>query len=105
MTDMTPAAASLALGPELTIAQAAACRDLLVDALCAAPKDLAVDVSNVTDIDSAGIQLLLALRRSVATRGGTLTLASPSGDVRAALAVLGLDERLDAAQPRQGADT
>ena len=100
----TPAAdAPLALGPELTIAQAASCRDQLVDALCAAGPDLALDLSAVTDIDSAGVQLLLALRRSVAARGGTLQLQRPSGDVRAALAVLGLDERLQDSVPAAGA--
>ena len=101
-TDTLAHDAPVVLGPELTITQAAASRDLLVDALCATSGDLALDLSGLTDIDSAGIQLLLALRRSVAARGGTLHLQRPSAEVRAALTVLGLDERLQDAPP--GAD-
>lgn len=101
--DIDTPVAPLSLGPELTIAQAAACRDALVDALCAGPGDLALELSGVTDIDSAGVQLLLALARSVRARGGALTLGRPSAEVRAALAVLGLDERLGAAGGTAGA--
>lgn len=86
----------LALGPELTIGQAAASRDQLVDALCATRGDLALDLSGVTDVDSAGVQLLLALRRSVGARGGSLQLHAPSAVVRDALAVFGLDESFGA---------
>lgn len=86
----------LALGPELTIAQAAACRDTLVDALCSGPGDLALDLSAVTDIDSAGLQLLLAARRSLREQGATLQLRNVSATVLDALAVFGLDARLDA---------
>lgn len=95
-TDTPTLPAPLALGPELTIAQAAAWRDALVDALCATEGDLALDLSGVTDIDSAGVQLLLATRRSLAERGAALQLRTPSADVRAALAVLGLDADLNA---------
>ena len=88
------ALAPLALGPELTVVQAGACREALVDALCAGTGDLALDLSGVTDIDSAGVQLLLALRHSVGARGGRLLLGTPSAEVCAALAVLGLDPQL-----------
>lgn len=98
--ETTPAA--LALGPELTVTQATACRDALVDALCAGPGDLALDLSGVTDIDSAGVQLLLALRHSVTARGGALQLGQPSAEVNAALAVLGLDPRLQDMPCRAG---
>ena len=94
----TPAAdAPLALGPELTIAQAASCRDQLVDALCAAGPDLALDLSAVTDIDSAGVQLLLSAQRSLAEAGARLVLQSVSETVRDALQVFGLDPLLPAA--------
>lgn len=96
MDSHPPAPAQAALGPDLTIAQAAACRDALVDALCSGSGDLELDLSAVTDIDSAGLQLLLATRRSVRERGATLHLRNVSATVLDALAVFGLDARLAA---------
>ena len=98
-----PTPGLLALGPELTIAQAAACRDTLVDALCSSDGSLALDLSAVTDIDSAGVQLLLATRRSVCERGATFTLQQVSPAVADALAVFGLDGQLDALAAAEGA--
>ena len=86
--------APLALGPELTIPFAAAARDTLFDAVRASTGDLAVDLRSVTDVDSAGVQLLLSARRSVAERGDTLHLQSPSACVREALTVFGLTSLL-----------
>lgn len=102
-TDTPASATPLALGPELTIAQAASWRDALVDALCATAGDLALDLDGVTDIDSAGVQLLLATRRSVAERGATLHLSGLSSTVAEAFAVFGLDSRLDTLVTRPGA--
>lgn len=96
-------AATVTLGPELTIAQASAWRDMLADALASTPGDLALDLSSVTDIDSAGIQLLLSARRSVVARGATLSVSASTPLVRESLAVLGLDEQLEALGQREGA--
>ena len=93
----------LALGPDLTIAHAATCRDALVDALCATAGDLVLDLRGVTDIDSAGLQLLLATRRSVAERGAALQITGLSETAAEALAVFGLDARLDTLVTRNGA--
>ena len=81
---------TVALGPELTIPFAAAARDTLFDALHAHSGDLALDLSSVTDVDSAGVQLLLSTRRSLAERGDALVFLAPSAPVREALAVFGL---------------
>ena len=82
--------ATLALGPELTIPFAATTRDTLFDAVRTQTGDLALDLRGVTDIDSAGVQLLLSARRSLVERGDTLQLGSPSTCVRQALTVFGL---------------
>ena len=58
MTANSPSA-DLALGPELTIPFAADCRNTLVEALATTAGDLRLDLSGVTDVDSAGLQLLL----------------------------------------------
>jgi anti-sigma B factor antagonist len=81
---------SVNLGPELTIAFAAAARDTLFDALLAQPGDLTLDLGGVTDFDSAGVQLLLAAQRSLAERGDALRLLSVRTPVRDAMAVFGL---------------
>ena len=81
------------LDPDLTIANAAEQRTRL-QALLAAEAGgstaLQLDLAGVTDIDSAGVQLLLATRRSLAERGRSLQLRSPSGVVIDALATFGL---------------
>jgi anti-sigma B factor antagonist len=92
-TDSTPAP-PLALGPELTIAYAAAARDTLVSALQTGHGDLALDLAGVTDFDSSGVQLLLAARRSLAERGDMLQLLAPSATVQDALATFGLHDLL-----------
>ncbi len=91
---MTTTCHTMALGPELTIPFAATTRDLLFDALHAQGGELALDLSGVTDIDSAGVQLLLATQRSLVERGNTLVLRTPSAPVREALAVFGLSHLL-----------
>lgn len=86
----------LTLGPELTIAHAAEWHQRLAEA-CGAGTDLALDMGGVTDFDSAGVQLLLSARRSLAEAGARLILPSASATVRDALQVFGLGELLPAA--------
>jgi anti-anti-sigma factor len=87
-----PTVAALALGPEVTIPFAAATREQLLEALRGhgARGNVLVDLSGVTDFDSAGLQLLLSARRSLLARGDRLQLQSPSASVRDALATFGL---------------
>ena len=87
---MSTAPTPVALGPELTIAYAAAAYETLCAAVAAAPGDLELDLSGVTDFDSSAVQLLLATRRSLLQRGHALRLVTASGAVRDALATFGL---------------
>lgn len=93
---------TVTLGPELCIAQASAARDTLLAALAAAPQSLALDLSEVTDFDSAGVQLLLATRRSMEERGAALHITAASLPVRRALDLFALSElfALGAVEPR-----
>lgn len=86
----------LTLGPELTIAHAAEWHQRLAEA-SGAGGDLALDLGAVSDFDSAGVQLLLSARRSLAEAGACLVLQSASPTVRDALQVFGLDDLLPAA--------
>lgn len=57
--------------------------------------NLTLDLGEVTDFDSAGVQLLLAARRSLAERGQRLQVATASPVVRDGLQVFGLQSLLD----------
>ena len=85
----------LRLGADLSIGQAAALRDTLADAVHSAPGDLQLDLSAVHDFDSSGVQLLVATRRSLATRGHALQIVAASAAVREALQLFGLTTLLD----------
>lgn len=85
MTDAVPPAVprpTLCLEGELTISQAAALKPRLLDALTG-PLD--VDLSGVTAIDGAGLQLLVMLSREAARRGVVIAWHAPSRAVRTAL--------------------
>jgi len=73
---------------DCSIGRAAEHRDALLAALAAdeGRREVAVDMSGVTDFDSAGLQLLLALRRSLLDAGRPMRLLSPSEAVRQVLA-------------------
>jgi anti-anti-sigma factor len=88
---MPPAMHAAAL-PELTIVHAAAQREAWLAALDegAGAAALALDLSAVTEIDSAGVQLLLALHGSLVERGRELRLHAPNSLVLEALRTLGL---------------
>lgn len=100
-------ASAIPLGNDLTIARAAEVRELLLARLAEAPAVLSLDLGSVADFDSAGIQLLLATRRSLAEAGGRLVVTEVSGAVRAGLQLFGLDSLLqpavqDADEPEAG---
>jgi anti-anti-sigma factor len=55
---------------------------------------IAVDLDGVTEIDSAGVQLLLVTRREVLARGGTFRFLRPSRPVRDVIETFALSDRL-----------
>lgn len=79
---------------ELTIAAAAAQREILLQTLTDDGPDLWLDLSHIEACDSAGVQLLLALQRSAQQRGRSLRITEPSEPVRQALTTYGLRTRL-----------
>jgi anti-sigma B factor antagonist len=89
------AAACLAVEGEMTIYRAAELKPALLEAVHAhdAP---ALDLSAVTEFDSAGLQLLLAARREAARLGKRLDIPAASPAVREVFALLGMN--LDGAQ-------
>lgn len=55
------------------------------------------DASGITDMDTAGLQLLLSAQRSVAQQGQELQLVQPSAAVKSVLQAYGLDMTLQPA--------
>lgn len=91
MTDLPPPAdyrTTLRLEGDLTIASAAALKVRLLDALTG-PLD--IDLSGVTAIDGAGVQLLAMLDRDAARREIAIAWHAPSRAVRAAFDRLRID--------------
>lgn len=89
---------TLALGPELSIVQAAQTREQLLAWLAENPGPLSLDLSAVDEFDSAGVQLLLALQASLRDRGQVLQLGRASQAVRNALRLYRLDSLLPASE-------
>ncbi|MDR8409491.1 STAS domain-containing protein [Nonomuraea sp. 3-1Str] len=61
---------------------------------------LEVDLSQVSFIDCSGLRVLMALKRSLQSRGGTLSLAHLSPSAERLLAAAGLDDHLSARERR-----
>lgn len=80
---------ALSIDGELTIVQAALLRERLLEWL--PQTDGRLDLSGVHACDSAGIQLLLALSRSLRESGRTLQILQPSTAVVESLQRYGLD--------------
>lgn len=83
----------LPLPAEMTIYTAARTRDAWLGALAhAADGPLRLPAGDVTEIDAAGLQLLVSLRHTLALQQRTLQLIEPSDVLRAACARAGLRE-------------
>lgn len=83
----------LRLEGELGIARAIELKTLLLDQL----RDTAqptVDLSAVSRIDTAGVQLLLLTNKTASAMGKKVSWNAPSDAVREALRLLGLSEQL-----------
>lgn len=82
------------LPAELTIYGASALRGQLAEAIADAAtggQALVLDLANVCEIDSAGLQLLMAARKDADARALTLELRAHTATVSEALALFGLD--------------
>ncbi|MBH9552161.1 STAS domain-containing protein [Inhella gelatinilytica] len=80
----------LQLGTEWTIAQASQLHQRLLESLFQSAETAeapSLDLGSVDSMDSAGVQLLIALRRSLQERGQELLITAASPTVRAALQV------------------
>jgi anti-sigma B factor antagonist len=93
-----PPTATVVLDGDIDIATAPAIRRVLMAAISGGDAHLAVDMSGVTFIGAAGIDVLVAAASRAREAGGSLCLLAPSPQVRWLLGVLRLDAALPAAQ-------
>lgn len=99
----SPPELPLQLPAELCIDAVQALRTQWLHALEAAPAvPLEVGAAAVMQVDAAGLQLLLALHKSLGRRGRSLRLRAPSAALRTACLDLGLHMLLDS-PPSAGA--
>lgn len=77
---------------ELTIYQAAELKDALLGALAALPEQAALelDLSDVTECDTAGVQVLMVLKRAARAQGRELHLRGHSPAVLEVFELLNL---------------
>ena len=67
-------------------------RDALASVLAHGVPRIVVDLSRVAFMSSAGIGVLMGVRRVLADAGGSLVLASPHGEVAQVLSITGVAE-------------
>ncbi len=82
------------LGGDITIFRAAELKDDLMQALAVADQVLDLDLADVQEIDTAGVQLLLSTQLEAAARQKPLRCHNPSPQLVAVLAMLNLTDRL-----------
>lgn len=87
-------------GPDLCISDAAQQHARWLEALvqieAGQPCQVTLDLSPVVAIDSAGLQLLIALKAQAEASGGALLLKDVPPVVSGALLIFGLDDQLQA---------
>ena len=74
---------------EMTVYTAGQIKQPLVDALADAPANVQVDLSGVSEFDTAGVQLLLLVHREALVRGRSLHFGAASNIVREVLTLWG----------------
>lgn len=92
--DAAMSRSELSLEGDLTIYTATQQREALLAWVVSGTGSGVVDLSHVLDCDSAGLQLLLATRASLAEQGCSMTLGNPSTAVREVLKTYALGEDL-----------
>ena len=87
---------------EMTVYTASAIKQPLLDAVANGPANLQVDLSGVTEFDTAGVQLLLLVYREALLSGRNLQLGPQSSIVREVLALCGVLGQLIEAPNMEG---
>lgn len=93
MDESARSSRDITISGELTIYTASEWRDRLIGEM-AGTDDIRLQLAEVAEIDSAGLQLLLAAKRLANGEGRQLELANPSAAVRGLFDLVRLNEQL-----------
>jgi anti-sigma B factor antagonist len=77
---------------ELDVSTAPALRACALDRINAGTTDMVIDLSEMSFIDSMGLSVLLAIRKRVEGRGGSVRLRGPSPQARMVLEITTVDQ-------------
>ena len=100
-TPVPGACTRVAIDGAMTVYEAAAQRDVLLEALEAAP-GLEIDVSALEEVDTAGVQLLVLAQREARAAGKALRLAGQSAPLAEVLGRYGLASQFEPAADHEG---
>jgi anti-sigma B factor antagonist len=81
---------------DMTVYTAAAVTEQVLASLTRRAATEVLDLSKVSELDTAGLQILLVARRHVAALGRELRIVSPSPTVRGVMELLQLTTLIDA---------
>ncbi|HEV2702302.1 MAG TPA: STAS domain-containing protein [Steroidobacteraceae bacterium] len=87
---------------EMTVYTASQVKQPLIDAVCDSPANVQMDLSGVSDLDTAGVQLLLLAHREALASGRQLRLVAESNIVRDVLTLFGALGMLKDARATEG---
>jgi anti-anti-sigma factor len=87
---------------EMTIYSAAALAERVIAAVTDASREASLDLSQVTDIDTAGLQILLMARKLARAHGG-LAIIDPNPRVEALLRLCQLEDMIVSRPRRESA--
>ncbi|MCM5679927.1 STAS domain-containing protein [Schlegelella sp. S2-27] len=86
---------SLSIDGEMTVQRAAELKPVLLGALADSAARIELDLSAVTELDSAGVQLLFMLKSAALGQQRNLRVCRPSPAVEQVFALLGLEGCFD----------
>lgn len=87
---MKPAHITLTVGPELCVSEVSHFRHHIAMALESADT-VKLEMTAVSELDGAGVQLILSAQREASAAGKRLQISSPSDQVRQTLQLVGLN--------------
>jgi anti-sigma B factor antagonist len=88
-TKIESVAGGIRVTGDMTVYTASQIKQPLVDAIADGPAEIQLDLSGVSDIDTAGVQLLLMVQREAMVSGRNLQFVAASNIVREVLTLFG----------------
>jgi anti-anti-sigma factor len=91
---LTEQASIVAVGGDVDLDTASMLEATLLSALASGVRDLIVELSEVTFLDSSGLSALVKVWHAASEQGGTIRLTGASRNARKVLSITGLDQIL-----------